>query len=408
MKKKIIWIGLIVLIIAIAAYSITASKQPITVDMGIVEKGSIKEYIEETAIVQLEDETAIYSTEGGKVLEMTAEIGDEVKAGDVLLKMDDQSIELQIKNLEAQKQSIAAQYAAAKEPASDAELRKLNAMVQSAEIAYNEAKRMAENNKALYESGAVSLDIYQSSLAALASAESNLEAAKSNIALVKNGLSSNVKKQYEAQIAGIQANIQLLQKRRSDLTIVSPINGIVLSRSIEKGAILQPGMLVFEIGNKEGIYLESDILIDDITNIKIGSSVLIENEDLGITSVEGTVRKIYPKAFSKMSDLGIGQKRVKIEIDFKESILDLKSGYDMTVKIITASKENTLLIDEKAIFEYQEKDHVFVNENGAAKLRAIEKGLESEDKVEILSGLKEGEKIILSPDDKLEEGTKIK
>jgi HlyD family secretion protein len=408
MKKKIIWIGLIVLIIAIAAYSITASKQPITVDMGIVEKGSIKEYIEETAIVQLEDETAIYSTEGGKVLEMTAEIGDEVKAGDVLLKMDDQSIELQIKNLEAQKQSIAAQYAAAKEPASAAELRKLNAMVQSAEIAYNEAKRMAENNKALYESGAVSLDIYQSSLAALASAESSWEAAKSNIAFVENGLSSNVKKQYEAQIAGIQANIQLLQKRRSDLTIVSPIDGIVLSRNIEKGAILQPGMLVFEIGNKEGIYLESDILIDDITNIKMGSSVLIENEDLGITSVEGTVRKIYPKAFSKMSDLGIGQKRVKIEIDFKESILDLKSGYDMTVKIITASKENTLLIDEKAIFEYQEKDHVFVNENGAAKLRAIEKGLESEDKVEILSGLKEGEKIILSPDDKLEEGTKIK
>jgi HlyD family secretion protein len=408
MKKKVIWIGLIIVIIAIAAYSLTASKQAITVDMAAVEKGNIEEYIEETAVVQLENETAIYSTEGGKVLEIMAEIGQEVKAGNVLLRMDAQSIELQIKNLEAQKQSIAAQYAGANEPASAAEIRKLNAQVKSVEVTYTEAKRMVENNKALYESGAISLDVYQSSLASLASAEAALEAAKSNLELAENAVSGNVKKQYEAQLAGIQANIGLLQKRRADLNVASPIDGVILTKNIEKGAILQPGMLIFEVGDKNSMYLESDILVDDIANVKVGSAVLIENEDLGIKDVKGTVRKIYPKAFSKMSELGIGQKRVKTEIDFNENIENLKSGYDMTVKIITASKENTLLIDEKAIFEYQGKDHVFVNENGVAKLRAIEKGLESDEYVEVLSGLKEGEKVILSPDEKLVEGTKIK
>jgi HlyD family secretion protein len=408
MKKKIIWIGLIIVIIAIAAYSFTASKKPIAVDLGTVEKGNIQEYIEETAVVQLENETAIYSTEGGKVLEVMAEVGQEVKAGDVLLQMDAQSIELQIKNLEAQKQSTAAQYAGVNEPTSAAEIRKLNAQVKSVEVTYQEAKRTVENNKALYESGAISMDAYQSSLVALSSQEAALEAAKSNLELAQNGVSGNVKKQYQAQLAGIQANIGILQKRRADLKVVSPINGVVLTRNIEKGAILQPGIIIFEVGDKSGIYLESDILVDDIANVKVGSKVLIENEDLGITAVKGTVRKIYPKAFSKMSELGIGQKRVKTEIDFSEGVADLKSGYDMTVKIITASKENTLLIDEKAIFEYQGKDHVFVNENGVAKLRAVEKGLESDERVEVLSGLKEGEKIILSPDEKLAEGTKIK
>lgn len=408
MKKKIIWIGLIIVIIVIAVYSITASKKPITVDMGTVEKGNIQEYIEETAVVQLENETAIYSTEGGMVLQLMAEIGQEVKTGDVLLRMDDESIKLQIKNLEAQKQSISAQYAGANEPASAAEIRKLNAQVKSAEITYQEAKRMVDNNKALLESGAISMDVYQSSQASLASAEANLEAAKSNLELARNAVSVNVKKQYEAQISGIQANIGLLQKRLADLNIVSPINGMVLARNIEKGAIVQPGVLIFEIGDKSGMYLESDILVDDIANVKEGAIVLIENEDLGIKEVKGTLRKIYPKAFSKMSDLGIEQKRIKTEIDFNENIADIKSGYDMTIKIITASKQNTLLIDEKAIFEYQGKNHVFVNESGVAKLRVIEKGLESEDRVEVLSGLKEGEKIILSPDEKLAEGTKIK
>jgi HlyD family secretion protein len=408
MKKKIIWIGLIVVVIAIAVYSMTANKKPVTVETGIVEKGSIEEYIEEAAVVQLTNETAIYATEGGKVLDITAEVGKEVKAGDVLLRMDDAYMKLQIKTLEAEKQSVAAQYAGAKEPATAAELRTLNSKVKSAEISYEDAKRVVANNKELYESGAISLDAYQSSLSTLASAEASLEAAKSNLELAQIGVSGNVRKQYEAKLAGIQANIEILQKKRADLNIVSPINGMVLTRNVDKGAIVQPGMLMFEIGDKSSIYLESDILVDDIAKVKEGATVLIENEDLGVKAVKGTIRKLYPKAFSKISELGIEQKRVKSEIDFNENIADLKSGYDMTIKIITASKENTLLIDEKAIFEYQGKDHVFVNENGVAKLRAIEKGLESDDRVEVLSGLKEGEIIILSPDEKLAEGTNIK
>jgi HlyD family secretion protein len=408
MKKKIIWIVPIILVIAIIVYSVTASKKPITVDIGSVEKGNIEEFIEETAVVQLKNETAIYTTEGGKVLETMVEIGQEVKAGDVLLRMDAKYMELQIKTLEAQKQTVAAQYAAAKEPASSAEISRLNAQVRAAEITYAETKRLMENNNTLYQSGAISLEIYQSSKASFASAEAGLEAAKGGLELAQIGISVNIKKQYEAQLAGIQANIELLQKKRADLNIVSPINGTILTINIEKGAIVQPSMLLFEIGDKSGIYLESDILVDDIANIKEGSAVLIENEDLGIQAVKGTIRKIHPKAFSKMSELGIGQKRVKTEIDFIDNIAGLKSGYDMTIKIITASKENTLLINEKAIFEYQGKDHVFVKVNGIARLRAIEKGLESDEHVEVLSGLKEGETVILSPDEKLAEGTKVK
>ncbi|MDF2892717.1 MAG: efflux transporter periplasmic adaptor subunit [Clostridia bacterium] len=394
MKKKIIWIGLIVLVIAIAAYSMTASKKPIAVEIGTVEKGTIQEFVEETAVVQLKNETAVYATEGGKVLESMVEIGQEVKAGDVLLRMDAESMALQIKNLEAQKQAVAAQYAAAKEPASAAEISRLNAQVRAAEITYNEAKRLMDNNYALYQSGAVSLEVYQGAKASYASAEAGLEAAKSSLEIAQSSLSGNVKKQFEAQLAGIQANIEILQKKRTDLSVASPINGVVLTGNIQKGAIVQPGMLLFEIGDRSGMYLESDILIDDIVNIKEGSVVLIENDDLDIKDAKGTVQKIYPKAFSKMSDLGIAQKRVKVEIDFNDTIPNLKSGYDMTVKIITASNENALLMDEKAIFEYEGKDHVFVNENGVARLRT--------------AGLKEGEKVILSPDEKLAEGAKVK
>jgi len=124
--------------------------------------------------------------------------------------------------------------------------------------------------------------------------------------------------------------------------------------------------------------------------------------------VKGTIRKIHPKAQSVMSALGIEQKRVRVEINLENEAAGLRPGYEMTVKIIKQSSKGTLIIDEKAVFSYQGKDHVFVNEDGVAKLRAIEKGIEGSEQVEVVRGLMEGEEIILSPDETLEEGTKVK
>ncbi|MGE4284414.1 MAG: efflux RND transporter periplasmic adaptor subunit [Clostridia bacterium] len=408
MKRKMMWIGIIILLIAAAVvFRMMSSSQAVEVDMDTVEKGDIYKCVEETAVVRLENEVSIYAAESGRIVEVLADIGEAVKAGDILVRMDDKEISLQKKALEAQKQSVAAQYEEIKRPIDNQEIRKLEALVRSAEASYEETKRAMNDSEKLYESGAISADTYQKTVAKLTEAEASLEVAKSNLSLAQKGISGNVKKQYEAQIAGIQAQIELLNKKQDHLTVKAPVDGIIMVREIEVGNVAQPGMLLMKVGSEKGIFLESDILVDEIADIKQGAAVLIENEDLGINNIKGTVRKIYPGAFSKMSELGIEQKRVKVEIDFDNDVAGLKSGYDMNVEVITAYKENVLIIDEKAIFEYQAKDYVFVNKNGIAKLQMIEKGIESDERVEVVEGLKEGEKVILSPDESMEEGTKI-
>ncbi|WHH60884.1 efflux RND transporter periplasmic adaptor subunit [Petroclostridium sp. X23] len=408
--KKMIWIAIIIVVLIAAAgvFIRISGSQAVEVDMDTVEKGDIYKYVEETAVVQLENEVSVYARESGSIVEIYADIGGAVKAGDLLVKMDDTEVVLQKKALEAQKQSIAAQYEEMKRPVDQEEIRKLEAQMRSAQSSYEEANREVSNHRTLYEEGAISFDVYQKSLAKLTEAEANIEVAKSNIALAKKGISGYVKKQYEAQIAEVQARIDLLTKKQNDMVVKAPVDGIVMDKETEIGSTVQPGTLLMELGSEKGVFLESDILVDEISDVKQGAAVLIENEDLGIKNMKGTVRKIYPKAFSKMSELGIEQKRVKLEIDFDNDIRELKSGYDVNVKIITDYKENTIVIDEKAIFDYQGQDHVFVNENGTAKLRAIKKGIEGDEKAEVLEGLKEGEKIILSPDEKLAEGVKIK
>lgn len=409
MKKKIIWIGifLVLSVIAIAGIKMKLNGQVTAVESAKVIKGNIEEYVEETGTVILEEETEIYSTSAGKVVEASKKAGNTVKAGEVLARLDNNDLLLQIKALEAQRRSISAQYAEVKISTTEEEARKLSALVRSTEASYDEAKRIMDNNRALYEVGAISLDTYKSSVTKLASAEASLETAKSDLALAEKGLSVNISKQYEAQLSEIQAHIDQLKVKNEEMVVKAPIDGLIMSVEIRKGNMVQLGEKLYEIGGSKGLYIESNILIEDIKEIKVGSIVRIEEEDLGISNLTGAVRKIYPKAESIMSDLGIEQKRVKIDIAMDSSIESLKPGYDMTVKVVTQRKEGTLLIPDKAVFEYQGKDHVFVNEEGIAMLRAIETGLESNEQVEVLTGLKEGEIIILSPEDTLKEGTKI-
>lgn len=408
MKKKIIWIIGALLIAALVVVKLKAGGQAVGVETSSVTKGSIDKFVEETGELMLEDETKVFSLASGMVLEVPKEVGERVKAGEVLAKLDSSDLQLQLKAMEAQKLNIASKYAEVKNSTQEETIMILKARVKADEALYEEAKRVMENKRILYETGAISLDDYKSSVTAAAAAEAALETSRNNLALAEKGTTDNVRKQYEAQLAEIQANIERLKLKATDTLIKSPVDGVIMTSKIKTGSMVQAGEELFEIGGNSGYYFESQILIEDIAGIRIGSPVVINDEDLGIVGMKGKVRKIYPKAESVTSDLGIEQKRVRVEIGIDNMTTELRPGYETTLRIITESRENALLIDEKSVFSYQGKDHVFVVENGAARLRAIEKGLESDEKVEVLNGLKEGEVIILSPEEALEEGTKVK
>lgn len=406
-KRKIAWIGFTVLVLAMVAFQMIPEKG-IEVETETVQRGNISKYVEEIATVFLEDEVSVYAVEGGLVTEVLKDTGNMVNKDEALVRIDDREIQIQKEILEAQMKSAVAQYDERKKSADDEEINKLKAQLRAAEAKYENAKRNMINNKSLYEAGAISQNDYQKFVVEVDMAEADFEIAKSNLSLAEKGVSAYVEKQYQAQIDEIKKRIEILEKKQSDLTIKSPLDGMVINNKIKVGNILQPGALVMEIGSSTGYYLESDILMDEIGFIQQGSIVLISNEDLGFKDVRGKVSKISPKAFSKVSDLGIEQKRVKVRISIDEEIKALKSGYEVEIKIITDSKNDVLLVDKKAIFEYQDQECVFIAEEGTAKLRAIKKGLEGEDQIEVLDGLMEGEKVILSPNEDIKEGSRIK
>ncbi|WP_069649912.1 efflux RND transporter periplasmic adaptor subunit [Caloranaerobacter ferrireducens] len=407
MKKKGLIIGVIIILVISAfviANSIGKAKEA---EVYKVSKGDIVEYIDETAQVKSESDRMIYSKIMGDVDEIKVEVGDRVKKGDILVIINTDNIELEIKSLKARLEALKATYKeAVKEP--DKELiNQAEARVRSAKILLDEAMRNYENSKKLYESGAISFDQYKTALDNLNLQKESLQIAENELEQIKKGVSSNIKEQYLAQIRELEYQIDKLYRTRDDYFIKSPVDGMILDLNIKEGDYLQIGTPVLEIGDNEDIYLQADVLVDEIDKINKDTQVIVYSDELNING-SGKVKKIYPKAFSKISDLGIEQKRVKVDIDLLTKIPTLKVGYEVDVKFVADKRQNVIVVPESAVFDFEGEDYVYVVEEDTAKLRKVNLGLKNDDVVEVISGLKEGDLVILSPDKEIKEGTKIK
>lgn len=407
MKKKIIIAVLIaIILIPISIYLLNYEKE-IEVSTSTVVKGNMQEFVEELGTVKIKNHEAIYSPVTGKITDVFMDVGQMVEAGNVLVKLDDDIIGRQISELNAQRSAIAAQYNQAKEPVDEKSIEIMEIGIRDIESKIKTAEESVETKKMLFQLGAISNEEYQSSIRNLDSEKSSLENAVLDLELLKKPVSSNLLAQYTALMKQIDVQKANLNATSKDFSISSSISGTVLQKLVEVGSFVHAGQHLMDIGNLEELYIESEILVGDINNIKEGQEVLISNDDLDIRDLEGTVTKIHPIAHSKVSDLGVEQKRVRIEIEMS-SLLNLKPGYDLDLKIILKEKDNTLLIPENAVFDMDNKKYVFVNEENIAILKEIKTGLESERNIEVLSGLKEGDLVILSPDSTVEEGVKLK
>lgn len=407
MNKKIVGIVIIVTLIGIIGFYMANRNKVVQVDAAIAVEGSIEKYVEELGIVKAKNQGDIYASTSGTVKEILVDIGDEVKKGDVLVKLDDMQISKEIQGLETERSAILAQYNEAKETVDIESIKKLELTVKDMERRTRRAEETANNSQRLYEAGAISHEEYKNALDNLELEKSNLEKIKLDLELMNKPVSKNITAQYEARLKQIDIQKEKLKDLSRDFTITSNIDGIVLRKTIEEGSYIQPGMDIMEIGNVEELYIESDILVDDIAYVQEGARVKISNKNLGLVDLEGVVKKIYPYAFTKVSDLGVEQRRVKVDIEIKDSIKNIRPGYDLDIKIVVDSKDNTILIPKDSIFDMEGKHFVFVNTDNKAELREVKKGLESQRQVEVISGLKKGEVVILSPDEKIEEGINI-
>ncbi|MFW2491086.1 efflux RND transporter periplasmic adaptor subunit [Clostridium chromiireducens] len=407
-KKKLLWIGIIA-VICIASISVyIVMQQGQAVETSIVEKGEIKQFIEDTATVQSTKKQTVYVEGTGKIDSIKVKVGDTVKKDDILLTMDKKDLELKLQDANSKIKAAQSQLSGTDISNYVNKIEISEAEVDKAKVSYESASRSLNNSKVLYESGAISKQELDNVEDTYKNAEAVLKSSSNQLEEIKKGTPDYVKNGYEAGVEQAVILRNSIMREIDKQQVLSPIDGIVVEKLLEENAIVVPGTTAFLIDNTKNLELEANILSDDIYKVKIGNEVEVSGKAIGNSLLKGKIIKIAPEAKNITSSLGVNQKRVMVTIEINDDTDLLKPGYDLDIKIITEIKSDTLVIPDSSVFDYKGDSCVFAVVDGKTVIRQIKKGIESEKTIEVLGGLEEGERIVLKPDNNTKEGMKVR
>ena len=444
--KTWIWIIIGVLIIGGLVATFAASGGGVPVDTVKATKGSIREFVDERGKTRLPQTYLITMPSSGHVEGIHLTAGTPVKEGEAVACMVPIDLKLTVEQNEAEVRRL---QAAIKENSTtnveETALQQAIHFVESmhktveaaatrvkageAKVDYSEKhyKRIAELaekgaapkddlDKVTYEKIASLVDYRQDKLVHLATvaidAATDLIPTMIKQQIANKALAVDVLKE---QKAAAETRLQQAREDQKRGTMVSPVNGVVLERFIDVPQFLPAGTSLLEIGRLEDLEVEADILSLNVVDVKIGDKVEIYGPAIGEKPALGTVVKIYPAGFTKVSSLGVEQQRVKVVIRFENEELQhlladrhLGVGYRVRVRVITSEKQDTIVVPRSALFRGSGSQwQLFVVRDGRAHIQDVTIGLMNDRHAEVLKGVKVGEPVVIAPETSLVDGAKV-
>lgn len=201
------------------------------------------------------------------------------------------------------------------------------------------------------------------------------------------------------------------QGGNGSVLVRSPVGGFVMRVPQESERVVVAGTPLLEIGDPNRMEIVADLLSTDAVRVRPGSKVFLEDWG-GEVPLHGRVRRVEPFGFTKISALGVEEQRVNVVIDFTDPRAAwerIGHGYRTTVKIVVDSVGDTLKIPIGALFRTSGQWSLFViGKQGRAQLRRVNIGRMNDEEAELVSGLSEGEQVILHPSDKVANGGRVK
>ena len=392
-KRRLFYIlgGLLVVILIVVGL-VAATRGSSKIDaskLAKVEKGDLAKSVVATGKIQPVTNVEVKSKASGIVQSLLVDYGDTVKKGQILAELDKQQILAQVNQ---QRASLEAAEAAARAAEADLEHAKVDAEGPDVPL----LKRAYERAQGMAKDGVVSAS-------ALDDAQKNYELALNKQQLGKaNVVSSAAKlKQAQAQVAQAKAQLEEREEEYRNSTIVAPLDGMVLSRDVEVGdavsSILILGSsatLVMTLGDIHEVYVKGKVDETDIGKVYIGQEARIKVESYKDRTFSGKVTKISPMGVEKDN---VTTFEVRVSIDNAKG--ELKSQMTANAEIILEEHKSVLMIPEGSlIYDKDRKASVEVpdpNGKDGKKKVAVTVGISNGSKTELLSGLKEGQQVIL-------------
>lgn len=368
------------------------------VEVKKVELVDIIETVSATGKIQPEIEVKLSSEVSGEIIELPIVEGQQVKKGDLLVRVNPDIYQSNLNR-------------------SQATLQNVKAGLEQAEATLREAKASYDRNKNLFEKGVISKADWDKSVAAYETAQASRNSAY-----------------YSVQSAG--ATVKEATDNLNRTTIYAPMSGTISLLNVEIGERVvgtqqMAGTEILRVANLSNMEVEVDVNENDIVKLEIGDSTIVEVDAYLKKEFKGIVTEIANSAAGALTADQVTNFKVKVRI-LEESYQDLlkgkpefyspfRPGMTATVDVITDKRVKAVAAPISAIViktdtssvkkpmvekmeggtekvEAEVKfECVFVKNKDEAKLKVVKTGIQDDTNIEIISGLAEGDEIITGP-----------
>jgi len=394
MKRKLFWGGIALVIVLLVAWSL--QPQPEMVDTATVERGALQVTVDEEGETRVRERYEVSAPVAGRVLRIELEPGDPVAAGETVLATFQPSAPVPL-DVRARAEAEARVRGAA------ASLGQARAERDRARAELDYAAAEVERYRQLAADEVVSRDALDNAERRHRTAREALQAAGFAVETATHEL--------ERARAMLMEGDGSVEDGASDDPIVlrSPIDGVVLSRRRESESVVPAGEPLLEVADVADLEIVSDLLSTDAVQVRRGQPVRIERWGGGDV-LHGTVRRVEPSGFTKISALGVEEQRVNVVVDFTDPVRareSLGDAYRVELRIVVWEREDVLEVPTSALFRRGDDWAVFTVEGGQARERVVDVGRRNGLAAEVLSGLEAGEEVIVHPSDAITDGVSV-
>jgi HlyD family secretion protein len=378
--------------------------RPVLVDLATVAKGPIEVTVDDDGKTHVRHIYTVSAPVAGKVLRIShpmgeqgpsLHVGDEVLANKTVIALMQPTLPSFI-DVRSHEQLDAEVLAA------DAAILQQEAEVQRIEAALDFYRTEFQRAQTLSRTQSISAQAVDKAKFDLATNEAALASAKAQ---------ADMRRAVRASLAARlidPANTAPPAEPTCCVRVLAPAGGRVLKIIQDSEATVLPGAPLVDVGNPLDLEIVADLLSTDAVQIKVGASVRIDG--WGGPPINGRVVRVDPAGFLKVSALGIEEQRVRVTIEFvdpPEAWSQLGHDYRVVVHVTTWSAADAVTVPVSALFRRGDQWAVFADKEGRARVATVQIGHRNNQTAEVISGLKEGDRVVVHPSDRIVDGSRV-
>ncbi len=340
----------------------------------------------------------------GKIEKIFVKEGDFVKAGGVLVRLDQTDFLLAVRQAEAALGTARANLAnllagtrVEKIEQAKAALHQAQANLTNMEKEYQRMKQLAATGAAAQRQLDAALTQYESAIAQVKQAQEQLD-------MLKKGATEEEIEIARAQVAQTEAGVAVARKNLEDATMKAHFSGLITARFVDEGAQVYtaPKTEILKLTDVSRVKIVVPISERDFPRVRIGTPAEIKLDALAGEIFQGRVTRIIP-------EINPISRNFNVEVEIPNPNLRLKSGMFANIRLFVRQKEAFTISRDILITDLVTGvSYAFVVEGDQAVRRKLTLGERSGLLIEVLDGLKEGENLVVKGQNRLQHGSKVK